>query len=118
MTRISRLWTERKTSVIAVLLLATGVLFGAVRYSSRSPSVPLFVVKRGDFIDSLQFRGEVKALKSVTIVAPAEAGDFQILKIAADGAPVKQGDVVVRVRQDPDGAGPGAEQIGIEILAS
>lgn len=96
MTRISRLWTERKTSVIAVLLLATGVLFGAVRYSSRSPSVPLFVVKRGDFIDSLQFRGEVKALKSVTIVAPAEAGDFQILKIAADGAPVKQGDVVVQ----------------------
>lgn len=96
MTRISRLWTERKTSVIAVLLLATGVLFGAVRYSSRAPSVPLFVVKRGDFIDSLQFRGEVKALKSVTIVAPAEAGDFQILKIAADGAPVKQGDVVVQ----------------------
>lgn len=94
-TRISRLWTERKTRVIAVLLLATGVLFGAVRYSNRSPSVPLFVVKRGDFIDSLQFRGEVKALKSVRIVAPAEAGDFQILKIAADGSPVKQGDVVV-----------------------
>jgi len=95
-TPIGQLWTERKTRVIVVLLLATGVLFGAVRYSNRSPSVPLFVVKRGDFIESLQFRGEVKALKSVTIVAPAEAGDFQILKIAADGAPVKQGDVVVQ----------------------
>ena len=52
-------------------------------------------MKRGDFIDSLEFRGEVKALKSVTMVVPAEAGNFQILKIAADGTPVKKGDVVV-----------------------
>jgi len=95
MTRIPQLWTEPRTRIIVVVLLASGVLFGAVRYTRRSPSVPTLVVRRGDFIDSLQFRGEVKALKSLTIVAPAEAGDFQILKIAADGTPVKQGDIVV-----------------------
>jgi len=95
MSRIPQLWTERKARIIVVVLVASGVLFGAVRYTRRSPSVPTFVVKRGDFIDSLQFRGEVKALKSLTIVVPAEAGDFQILKMAADGTPVKQGDVVV-----------------------
>jgi RND family efflux transporter MFP subunit len=34
-------------------------------------------------------------MKSVTITAPANAGDLQILKIAADGSPVRKGDVVV-----------------------
>ena len=93
--RMRNLWAERKARIVVVVLLASGALFGAVRYSGRSPSVPTLVVKRGDFIDSVQFRGEVKALKSITIVTPAEAGDFQILKIAADGTPVKRGDVIV-----------------------
>jgi len=57
--------------------------------------MPTFEVKRGEFIDSVQFRGEVKAMKSATISAPAEAGDLQIVKIVADGTQVKQGDVVV-----------------------
>jgi HlyD family secretion protein len=93
--RLRKLWMERKARVIVLVVVASGVLFGAVRYADRSPSVPTLFVKRGDFIDSVQFRGEVKALKSVTIVSPAEAGDFQILKIVADGTAVKRGDVVV-----------------------
>jgi HlyD family secretion protein len=103
--RFRQLWIERKTWIIMAFLLVSVVLLGAVRYGNRSPSVPTLAVKRGDFIDSLQFRGEVKALKSVSIVAPAEAGDFQILKITPDGTQVKQGDVVVefdktRTQQD------------------
>ncbi|MGC2162248.1 MAG: HlyD family efflux transporter periplasmic adaptor subunit [Silvibacterium sp.] len=34
-------------------------------------------------------------MKSVTISAPSDTGDLQILKLTADGTPVKQGDVVV-----------------------
>jgi HlyD family secretion protein len=90
-----KLWTTRKAWVIVVALGASGVLLGAVRYNNRSPSIPTLVVKRGDFIDSLEFRGDVKALKSVSIVTPAEAGNVHILKIAADGAQVKRGDVIV-----------------------
>ena len=103
--RIRQLCSARNSWVIVVALGASGALLGAVHYTSRSPSVPTLVVKRGDFIDSLQFRGEVKALKSVTIVTPAEAANFQFLKIAADGTPVKQGDVVVefdRTRTEQD----------------
>src|SRR5207248_4077769 len=37
----------------------------------------------------------LKALKSVTISAPADAGELRILTIANDGAHVKQGDAVV-----------------------
>ena len=96
MTRIRQLWIRRKGMVVvAVVLVSSGFVLGAVRYSNRSPEVPTFDVKRGEFIDSIQFRGEVKAMKSVTISAPAEAGDLQILKIVADGTQVKQGDSVV-----------------------
>jgi multidrug resistance efflux pump len=52
-------------------------------------------VSSGEFLDVLEFRGELKAMKSVTIVAPANVGDLQILKIVADGSTVNEGEVVV-----------------------
>ena len=94
-SKMRDLWTQRKPAIIAVtLLLGCGALLGAGHYS-RSPAIATFEVKRVEFIDSTQFRGELKALKSITISAPAEAGDLQILKIASDGAQVKQGETVV-----------------------
>jgi len=94
--RIRQLWMRNKAVVIvATLLVGSGVVLGAVRFSVRSPEVPTWDVKRGEFVDSVQFRGEVKARKSVTLSAPAEAGDLQIVKIVADGTQVKQGDSVV-----------------------
>jgi HlyD family secretion protein len=94
--RFGQLTLRRKAIFLIVLVLAgSGVVLGAVRYGKRTPTVPTYEVKRGEFLDSLQFRGEVKALKSVTISAPAEAGDLQIIKVAAEGTVVKPGDVVV-----------------------
>ena len=74
-------------------------------------SIPAFEVKREEFIDSVQFRGEVKAMKSLTISAPAEAGDLQILKIATSGVDVKKGDLIVefdksKTEQDMRKTGP------------
>ena len=94
--RFRQLSMQRKAMAIAILVLAgSGVLLGAVRLGKRAPTVPTIAVKRGEFLDSLQFRGEVKALKSVTISAPSDAGDLQIIKVSAEGAVVKPGDVVV-----------------------
>jgi HlyD family secretion protein len=94
--RLHQLWLRRKALVIVVVLLAgSGVVWGASRLSRRSPTVPTAEVQRGEFLDSLQFRGEVKALKSVTISAPADAGDLQIIKLVSDGTAVKAGDSVV-----------------------
>lgn len=93
---VQRLWARHKVLVIILLLLAgSGVVLGAVRLSKRSPNVPTYQVQRGEFLDSVQFRGEVKALKSLTISAPAEAGDLQIVKLVAEGATLKPGDMVV-----------------------
>ena len=94
--RFHELSMRRKAMVIAIILLAgSGVVWGAVRLGKRTPTVPTYEVKRGEFLDSLQFRGEVKAMKSVTISAPSEAGDLQIIKISPEGTVVKPGDVVV-----------------------
>jgi HlyD family secretion protein len=80
---------------VAVLLLGGAAVFGLSQISGRKSAIPAFEVKREEFVDTVQFRGEVKAMKSVTISAPAEAGDLQILKIATSGAQVKKGDMVV-----------------------
>jgi HlyD family secretion protein len=94
--RFQRLSMRSKAVVVVIVLLAgSGVVLGAVRLGKRSPTVPTIEVKRGEFLDSMQFRGEVKAMKSVTISAPSEAGDLQIIKVSAEGTAVKPGDVVV-----------------------
>lgn len=95
--RLVDLWVRRRTLVVIVLVAAgCGAVYGVTQLTSRSPSVPTFQVKRGEFLDVLQFRGQMKAMRSVTMTAPANAGDLQILTIAADGAQVKKGDVVVQ----------------------
>jgi HlyD family secretion protein len=98
--RFRQLSLQRKAIAIVILVLAaSGVVLGAVRFGKRSPTVPTYDVTRGEFLDSLQFRGEVKALKSVTISAPADAGDLQIIKISPEGTVVKPGDLVVEFDQ-------------------
>lgn len=86
---------QRRLAIGLLVLLACGFLFGAVHYSLRSPGIPTIEVKRTEFLDSVQFRGECTALKSLSITAPAEAGDLQILKMANDGTKVKPGDIIV-----------------------
>jgi HlyD family secretion protein len=94
--RLKALWLKRRTViVVCVLAAASAAVFGVAHYSTKAPVVPTFQVKRGEFLDALQFRGQLKAMKSVTLTAPANAGDLQILKIIADGSQVKKGDDVV-----------------------
>jgi HlyD family secretion protein len=93
--KIKALVIKRRLATAAIVLLACGVVFGAAHYGRRSPSIPTIEVKRTEFLDSVQFRGECAALKSLSITAPAEAGDLQILNMAADGAKVKAGDMIV-----------------------
>jgi multidrug efflux pump subunit AcrA (membrane-fusion protein) len=86
---------NRKVIAVAALLVACAVALSLwLHHSSKPPTAPTFEVKREEFLDVLQFRGELKSMKSVTITAPADAGDLQILKLAADGTHVNAGDVV------------------------
>jgi HlyD family secretion protein len=94
--RIQNLLKHRQAIiVVAVLFLSTAAISALVHLSNPSSTVPAFEVKREEFVDSVQFRGEVKAMKSLTVSAPAEAGELQILKIATGGVEVKKGDLIV-----------------------
>jgi len=94
--KLRELWSKR-IAIVAIAVLAVGsvAVFGLVHYSRQAPSAPTFQAKRGEFLDVMQFRGEIKAMKSVTISAPPDAGNLQILKLASDGSQVKPGDIVV-----------------------
>jgi len=81
---------------LAILILGTGS-FAAVRFANPAPAVPTTEVKRGEFVDYLQLRGQASATKSMTVAAPFEAGeDLQIIKLAKNGAQVHKGDAVVQ----------------------
>lgn len=93
--RLQQVWARQKPVVVTGIVLGCVLLLGAIRYSHRTPAIPTLEVKRGEFLDSFQIRGEIAALKSIDVAAPAEAGDLEILKISADGAKVKPGDTIV-----------------------
>jgi HlyD family secretion protein len=96
MVRLHVFWGKRRVPVIVTALAVSSIaVFGFTRLARHPPTAPTFEVKRGEFVDAIQFRGELKAMKSVTISAPADAGTLQILKLAADGSTLKAGDVVV-----------------------
>lgn len=98
MMRIPRQLRNRRTLIAgaAILLLVSLGGLGLLRRSRSEPSMATFKVSSGEFLDVLEFRGELKAMRSVTIQAPSNVGDLQVLKIAADGSTVNAGDTVVQ----------------------
>jgi multidrug resistance efflux pump len=52
-------------------------------------------VIKGDFIDTLEIRGEIRPLRSVVLTSPLQSGDLQIVKLAKTGTVVKPGDVLI-----------------------
>lgn len=96
MKRLSQFARRFRKTLISVGVLAVGaMLFGAIRLAQPASRIPLGSVQRKEFVDYLEIRGEVRALRSKTVVAPFGAGDLQIIKLAPNGARVKQGDVLV-----------------------
>jgi HlyD family secretion protein len=83
----------RRSGAVGILVCAAALVFWASR--PAVPSVRSAEARMGEFVDALQIRGEIKASRSITLTAPAEAGDLRILTIARGGTAVKKGDVVV-----------------------
>jgi RND family efflux transporter MFP subunit len=92
------IWKLRRRilAVIGGVLVVAAAGFGIERYSRHPPSRSTYEVKKEEFLDVLEFRGSLKAMKSVTITAPATASSLQILKIVTDGAQVHRGDMIVQ----------------------
>jgi RND family efflux transporter MFP subunit len=79
--------------VIVVAIAGVGGVFGG----GTAVDVPTTTVMKGEFIDYLQVRGEVKAVRSLPLTVPTTGGgDLQILELAKNGMNIKKGDVIVR----------------------
>ena len=89
-------WKLRQKAIAGGALLVVSCLgIGAFLLASSTVTLPTAEVKRKDFIDTLEIKGEVKALRSVIMAAPYSAGDLQIVNIVANSAKVKKGDLIV-----------------------
>jgi multidrug efflux pump subunit AcrA (membrane-fusion protein) len=86
---------KRRLALAIVGVLAIGA--AAWAYAGRGviePPFPTADVTRGTFTDVVEIRGEVRPVRSTIVLAPANAGELLILKIAKNGTPVKEGDTV------------------------
>jgi len=89
-------WKPRKRALAVMAAVVLGLfVLGAFRLASPAAKFSTAEVKRKEFVEYLEVKGEVKALRSVVIAAPYGAGDLQIMTLAANGAKVKKGDVLV-----------------------
>jgi HlyD family secretion protein len=87
----------RGVAIAAAVVLGLGyVLLRGQGGLAAAGNVATAEVVRGEFVDLLTLRGEVKALRSVPIQSPSGAGELQIVHLAANGAEVKKGEVVVK----------------------
>jgi multidrug efflux pump subunit AcrA (membrane-fusion protein) len=79
--------------VIALALALTAAFVGVGRGSA--PDLPTVEVKKGEFVDAVEIRGDIRPRRSVVMAAPMQSGDLQIVKLAKNGTTVNAGDVVV-----------------------
>jgi HlyD family secretion protein len=84
----------RNLAVIAILAIFSVAGFMATAGGRTLPDVPMADVTRGEFVDTLEIRGEIRPLKSVVLSSPLQSGELQIIKLVKSGTVVKPGDVV------------------------
>lgn len=96
MTRVAR-FLSRPRTLLAALALAAVVVAAIVAARGRgsAPDLPTVAVVQGEFVDTVEIRGEIRPLKSVVLASPLQSGELQIVKLAKSGTLVTPGDVVV-----------------------
>ena len=84
--------------VVILVIIVAAVSLGAFTLTTRAgvvPDVPTVAVTKGEFVDYLQVRGEIRPAKSIVLAAPMQAGELLIVKLAKNGSAVKAGDILV-----------------------
>jgi RND family efflux transporter MFP subunit len=82
--------------IAGVVIPAAIFVFLRTTGAAAAPAVPTAEVTKGDFIEYMQVRGEIRARKSKVMNAPSGSGDLQIVKLVPTGSQVKAGDIVVQ----------------------
>lgn len=85
----------KRSLITAAVLSGAAIAFLFVMAGRAAPDLPTTEVTRGEFVDHVELRGEIRAEKSVVLSAPMRSGELQIVRLAKNGVAVKPGDVVV-----------------------
>ena len=89
----------RRNTLLGLIAIVVVIGAAGIAMNARTGSVPnvsTVDVTRGDFVDYIQIRGDIRPAKSIVLAAPLQAGgDLQIVKLVKNGAVVKKGDIVV-----------------------
>ena len=92
----------KKVIIRALLVLVVlGAAYGGYRYFERMPQKQLPVaitkVRRGDVIVRAYSRGELRAVRSITLTAPNLFSTVQVTKLAPLGSLAKEKDLIVEL---------------------
>src|SRR5580704_14550000 len=84
---------------LSLVLSVLGAAYGGYRYFERQPQrqlpVAIAKVRRGDVIVRAYSRGELRAVRSVTLNAPNLFSTVQVTKLAPLGSLAKEKDLIV-----------------------
>ncbi len=82
-----------------MIAAVAGVWLFGMRHGAGSVAaaagIPTSEVIRGELVDTVELRGQIKPAHSTDLVAPSDSGDIQILRLAKDGSMVKKGESVI-----------------------
>src|SRR5215467_1951846 len=82
-----------------VLIVLAGAGYGGYRYYKSMPerqdSVPTAKVQKGDVVIRAYSRGELKAVRTQTLIAPNLFGTVQVTDLAPVGSLAKEKDLIV-----------------------
>src|SRR5271168_4461901 len=101
----SRIWYRRRSAkIIAGSLLLAAIIMAYMRWFaprgeagtvSAATAIPSTAVIRGELVDVVELRGQIRPLHSVDLLAPPDSGQIQILKLVKDGDTGKKGDIAI-----------------------
>jgi HlyD family secretion protein len=86
----------RARTAAVLCVAAAAAIAGYLAMAGRSRAdVPTAAVARGEFVDVMELRSEIRPVRSVVLGAPTQSGELQIIALVKNGASVKAGDVAV-----------------------
>lgn len=88
--RKSRFVTGSMIVIVAVLL------FSFHPFSSSISDIPVYKVKKSNFVVSITESGEIRAKNATSVVTPRVSGNLKIVFLVPEGTYVHAGEVVVR----------------------
>ena len=89
--------SKRVLAAIAVLVAIGGAAAALRAGGGNVPTGTTVDVTKGDFVDYIQIRGDIRPAKSIVLAAPLQSGgDLQIVKLVKNGASVKKRDLLVQ----------------------